>query len=67
VTGASSDDRVPSGGLVLFGDNNHSVDSRALGYFPGERVLGVVLRPLSARAGATVPGGVRGTAPDADS
>ncbi|MDJ1136354.1 S26 family signal peptidase [Streptomyces iconiensis] len=35
---------VPSGRLVLLGDNpQHSVDSRQLGYFPAERVLGVVL------------------------
>ncbi|MFJ2770925.1 S26 family signal peptidase [Streptomyces sp. NPDC087300] len=36
---------VPPGRLLLLGDNpHHSVDSRQLGYFPMDRVLGVVLR-----------------------
>ncbi|SCF83361.1 S26 family signal peptidase [Streptomyces sp. Ncost-T10-10d] len=39
------DDRVPAGQLVLLGDNPEvSFDSREVGYFPAERVLGVVLR-----------------------
>ncbi|MEU4832116.1 S26 family signal peptidase [Streptosporangium sp. NPDC023615] len=39
---------VPPGRLVLLGDNRRaSFDSRTVGYFPAERVLGVVLRPLS--------------------
>ncbi|MEU5427845.1 S26 family signal peptidase [Streptomyces olivoreticuli] len=38
-------ERVPPGKLVLLGDNRAvSVDSRELGYFPADRVLGVVLR-----------------------
>ncbi|MEV4759314.1 S26 family signal peptidase [Micromonospora sp. NPDC049559] len=39
---------VPPGKLVLLGDNAEaSIDSRQLGYFPAERVLGAVLRQLS--------------------
>ncbi|WP_078603299.1 MULTISPECIES: S26 family signal peptidase [unclassified Streptomyces] len=39
--------RVPPGRLVLLGDNPAvSFDSRRVGYFPAERVLGAVLRPL---------------------
>ncbi|MEV0419717.1 S26 family signal peptidase [Streptosporangium canum] len=42
------DDIVPEGCLLLLGDNaDYSVDSRYYGYFPLERVLGVVLRRLS--------------------
>ncbi|WP_246203477.1 S26 family signal peptidase [Streptomyces tailanensis] len=41
--------RVPEGALVLFGDNTAvSVDSRTLGFFPHNRILGVVVRPLPA-------------------
>jgi signal peptidase I len=37
--------RVPDGKFVLLGDNPaRSYDSRQLGYFPGDRLLGVVLR-----------------------
>jgi signal peptidase I len=44
--------RVPSGSLVLLGDNQQvSYDSRQLGYFPVERVLGRVTRRLSRREG----------------
>ncbi|MFI7534637.1 S26 family signal peptidase [Streptosporangium sp. NPDC049376] len=44
------EDRVPPGRLVLLGDNQEaSYDSRHVGYFPAERVLGVVLRPLHRR------------------
>ncbi|MFF4412676.1 S26 family signal peptidase [Streptosporangium sp. NPDC001559] len=44
------EDRVPPGRLVLLGDNQEaSYDSRHVGYFPAERVLGVVLRPLLRR------------------
>ncbi|WP_432142336.1 S26 family signal peptidase [Streptomyces sp. bgisy084] len=41
--------RVPDGSLVLLGDNpQHSVDSRHFGFYPVERVLGTVVRPLGA-------------------
>ena len=48
--GAESDDRtVPAGQLVVLGDNAaFSLDSRRLGYLSGERMLGVVVRRLSA-------------------
>lgn len=40
--------RVPPGKLVLLGDNAaNSYDSRYIGYFPADRLLGVVLRPLA--------------------
>jgi signal peptidase I len=39
---------VPPGSLVLFGDNAAwSHDSRHIGYFPADRMLGVVVRRLS--------------------
>jgi signal peptidase I len=42
------EDRVPAGKVVLLGDNQEvSLDSRRLGYFPAERVLGTVLWSLS--------------------
>lgn len=38
---------VPPGSLVLLGDNDvSSLDSRMVGYFPADRVLGMVVRPL---------------------
>ncbi|MGK5731285.1 S26 family signal peptidase [Streptomyces sp. URMC 124] len=38
-------ERVPPGKVVLLGDNGRvSLDSREVGYFPLERVLGTVLR-----------------------
>jgi signal peptidase I len=38
---------VPDGKLVVLGDNPaNSVDSRRLGYIPGERLLGVVISSL---------------------
>jgi signal peptidase I len=44
---ATADARVPSGSLVLLGDNQlASFDSRHIGYFPVERVLGAVVRAL---------------------
>jgi signal peptidase I len=43
---------VPAGKLVVLGDNPaRSLDSRHFGYIPAERVLGVVIRPLSAQRG----------------
>jgi signal peptidase I len=46
-------DRVPRGRLVLLGDNpDHSLDSRALGYYDRADLVGVVVRPLSASTGA---------------
>lgn len=53
----ASGDRVPAGQLVLLGDNPAvSFDSREVGYFPAERVLGVVSRrrtPSGAARGAS--------------
>ncbi len=36
---------VPAGSLAVMGDNPRSLDSRHLGFFPADRVLGVVVRP----------------------
>jgi signal peptidase I len=42
--------RVPAGKFVLLGDNPaRSYDSRQLGYFPDDRLLGVVLRQVGQR------------------
>ncbi|MFS7874317.1 MULTISPECIES: S26 family signal peptidase [Streptomyces] len=42
--------RVPPGRLILLGDNKAaSLDSRQLGYFPAERVLGTAVRRLPPR------------------
>jgi signal peptidase I len=50
------EDAVPAGNLVLVGDNRRlSLDSRRIGYFPVQRVLGIVMR-----GARPVPG--RGTA-----
>jgi signal peptidase I len=38
---------VPPGRLVLLGDNPAGTDSRQLGYFHGESLIGVVVRGLS--------------------
>ncbi len=39
--------RVPAGAFVALGDNAaRSYDSRQLGYFPADRLLGVVLRRI---------------------
>ncbi|MFC5899318.1 S26 family signal peptidase [Streptomyces zhihengii] len=41
----AKEDAVPPGKVVLVGDNQRlSLDSRLIGYFPAERVLGVVVR-----------------------
>jgi signal peptidase I len=44
---AGTDPLVPSGKLVVLGDNPAwSHDSRHIGYIPGDRLLGVVVRPI---------------------
>jgi signal peptidase I len=41
---------VPPGHLVAFGDNySRSLDSKQIGYFPADRLVGVVLRPMRGR------------------
>jgi len=41
---------VPPGHLVAFGDNRrHSLDSKQIGYFPADRLVGIVLRPMRGR------------------
>lgn len=48
---AVAGERVPPGRLVLLGDNpSVSLDSRQLGYFPTERMLGTVRRRLTRRS-----------------
>ncbi|MEV4258987.1 S26 family signal peptidase [Spirillospora sp. NPDC049652] len=47
---------VPSGRLVVLGDNPDSVDSRQRGPYPGDRLLGVVLRRLSRPGNGPVGG-----------
>jgi signal peptidase I len=40
---------VPAGRLVVIGDNHDSsYDSRVFGYYPADRVLGVMIRLMSA-------------------
>jgi signal peptidase I len=49
VLSADAATHVPAGKLVLLGDNSaNSYDSRYIGYFPSERLLGVVVRSLVA-------------------
>jgi signal peptidase I len=44
-----ADDVVPAGKLVVLGDNRvGSFDSRAIGYIPADRLLGVVARRMAA-------------------
>jgi len=44
----ASERQVPAGKLVVIGDNpSWSQDSRQWGYFPGERLLGIVVRRLA--------------------
>ncbi|MEU6370052.1 S26 family signal peptidase [Streptomyces sp. NPDC046931] len=46
--------RVPPGRLVLLGDNpDASIDSRQVGYFPLDRILGTVMCPLGRSEGTT--------------
>lgn len=41
----SADGLVPAGALFILGDNTaHSYDSRRAGFFPADRLLGVVVR-----------------------
>jgi len=40
--------RVPGGQLVVIGDGQDSMDSRIFGYVSADRVLGVVVRAISA-------------------
>ncbi|MQY04565.1 S26 family signal peptidase [Actinomadura macrotermitis] len=42
-----ADGTVPPGALAVLGDNPDSVDSRQRGLFPGDRLLGVVVRRLN--------------------
>jgi signal peptidase I len=45
---ARPDDLVPAGKLLVLGDNSAgSYDSRAIGYIPGERLLGVLSRRMT--------------------
>jgi signal peptidase I len=56
ILAGRSGDRVPSGRLVLLGDNRAaSYDSRHVGYFPAERVLGTVLRRPGRHGGPAGP------------
>jgi signal peptidase I len=51
----AGDTTVPEGKLVVLGDNPAtSIDSRRLGYIPGERLLGIVIGSLP--RGAPRPG-----------
>jgi signal peptidase I len=48
ATAEAPEVQVPAGKLVLFGDNPlWSYDSRQMGYFPAERLLGVVVRRMT--------------------
>jgi signal peptidase I len=49
---------VPRGKLVVLGDNPPwSQDSRQIGYVPGDRLLGVVVRPIGGSLHAAFPAG----------
>lgn len=50
LAGLVEDTSVPEGNLVVFGDGEHSADSRTWGYVPVGRVLGVVLKDLEKAA-----------------
>lgn len=58
--GVRPDAPVPPGSLLVLGDNPaHSTDSRAWGYIPADRILGVVLRRLGSRPPAVDPSGTK--------
>ncbi|HEY9368658.1 S26 family signal peptidase [Streptomyces sp.] len=48
TAGAGPGDLVPAGSLVVRGDNPDSIDSRHRGFFPGDELLGTVVRRLGA-------------------
>jgi len=54
---AAGTDVVSPGSLVVLGDNIRSRDSRRVGFYPADRVLGVVVRQLHASAGAEADSG----------
>lgn len=48
----AGDAQVPAGKLVVLGDNSKSsIDSRSLGYVPGDRLLGVGHPPAATAFG----------------
>lgn len=54
----AGDAQVPDGKLVVLGDNpDASMDSRYLGYVPGDRLLGVVIGSLPRSAREVTDGG----------
>ncbi|GAB2947770.1 S26 family signal peptidase [Nonomuraea sp. NPDC052634] len=52
---AGPGERVPERALVVVGDGTSSADSRVYGYLPADRVLGVVVRRLSAGPSSPAP------------
>ena len=58
---AAAEPAVPDGSLVVLGDNARlSLDSRRLGYLPGSRLVGVVIRRYPTRQPSTPPAGSAG-------
>lgn len=47
TAGAGPEELVPEGALVVRGDNPDSIDSRHRGYYPGDELLGTVVRRLA--------------------